>query len=768
MKNKKRLFLSLIILSLVLLLFVSCDIFTRPNKTEHICSYDDVQVISPLGCTTDGIIMRSCFCGRETTEITPATGHTLGDWSTVVEANCSTPGKEERRCSVCGYVQSHTVARTEHSYEISDEIIDGKKYNRYTCHSCSESFLLEEGFAPPETDGATYLTDKSREYSFIVICAEGEEYLKEHLKIINYYFIDSDRESVAEVDYTITNIGGFKWLISPTDSYDMGQTYIAMRTEGVYFEEYGFSDLVFTVVNEKKDNISIIDDIIYVGALEKESPGYYPYSIEYSTGSGEYFISLEKADGLAVDDYICIGSATCFEDVVDRHMTATFGKITSIAALDDGRMLIMLREMTLDELFTELDLYSSSIEHTESLTLPINVADRFKAELMKDEDFANYLSLIYTTADEYLASRGLTLNLKDFDEFIGSLTVSAEQLGTEGLLFKEGKEPTELTVNLKMDISIPALYEFWSVGTLGATVELRVTVGITDSGIYITEDGFSAENSTAFISFDMDKTLESTFELNVWSNIEYFFNQNIIVLETSSEEYHFKGCKKLIEVGRENIDNLTVSEFYKKIIADDGLLECEHCRPISDICENMYLLDTADLIVHTPLCDDVDMKDERMLIFSERSLDDLLEDEYTLCQCHSERGTGAFSTLLIEKTRLGEFGEYAEEIISDAELKEITVGAFSISHSGIDREFIIVKTTIDFKIEESASYSYTITENSTIGFRSTLEGLRSFEIEGDSTIKTEGLVPSDEILSIVNADCAIILYIAGFTPDMAG
>ena len=766
MIGKKRLFLSLIILSLVLLLFVSCDIFTRPNKTEHICSYDDVQVISPIGCTTDGIIMRSCFCGRETTEITPATGHTLGEWSTVVEANCSTPGKEESTCSVCGYVQSHAVARTEHSYEITDEIIEGKKYNRYTCLNCSESFLLEDGFAPPETEGATYLTNKSSAYSFIVISAEGEEYIKDHLRIINYYYIDSDIESAGEVEYKITNIGGFKWIISPEESYAMGQTYIAMRTEGVYFEEYGFSDLVFSIVNEKKDSISVVDGIIYVGALEKESPGYYPYSIEFSTGSGEYFISLEKADGLEVDDYICIGSATCFEDIVDKHMTATFGVITSIAALDDGRMLIMLREMKFSELFSSLEYNSSGVEHSESLTLPINEADRFKSQLLGDRDFQNYLSLIYTTAEEYLASRGLTMNLKDFEEFVDSLTVTAEQIGRDQILLNS-LDTTDLTVKLTMDISIPAFYEFWSVGTLGATATLEVTVSITDSNIYISEDSFSPEESRAFLSFDITKNLTSSFGLNTWSEIEYFFNQNIIVRETSGGEYHFKGCKNLIEVGRENIDNLTISELYKEIINGKAVLECEGCRPITELCENMYLLDTSDMIVHTPLCSEIDLKDERTLLFSEKTDESLTEEGYTLCRCHSDRGEGGFRTLLLEKTKLGEYGEYADLFDGEgAGLNEITIGAFAITHSGIDRELIFVRAMIDFRIEESVEYTYTLTEETKMGLRSTLEGLKAFEIKGERSIYTEGLGHNHIDASVVNADSNLILYIAGFIPDM--
>ena len=64
--------------------------------------YEQVGVLTPNTCTTDGVAQLRCtVCGDETTEALPAFGHTIGYWRVVTPATCSEAGKEERHCVTC-------------------------------------------------------------------------------------------------------------------------------------------------------------------------------------------------------------------------------------------------------------------------------------------------------------------------------------------------------------------------------------------------------------------------------------------------------------------------------------------------------------------------------------------------------------------------------------------------------------------------------------------------------------------------------------------
>ena len=68
--------------------------------------------------------------------------HRYGNWSVTKKATCTTGGTEQRKCSVCGKVESRSVNATGHKYV--DQVIaptaTEKGYTIYTCSVCGHSY----------------------------------------------------------------------------------------------------------------------------------------------------------------------------------------------------------------------------------------------------------------------------------------------------------------------------------------------------------------------------------------------------------------------------------------------------------------------------------------------------------------------------------------------------------------------------------------------------------------------------------------------------
>lgn len=93
-------------------------------------------------CTQEGYTGKvvCSFCGMILVEpaVTPATGHTWGEWTTVVEATYEADGYKERACTVCGATEKMVISIGEkrlikfYVFEGMYYIIDGKKYSNTT------------------------------------------------------------------------------------------------------------------------------------------------------------------------------------------------------------------------------------------------------------------------------------------------------------------------------------------------------------------------------------------------------------------------------------------------------------------------------------------------------------------------------------------------------------------------------------------------------------------------------------------------------------
>lgn len=129
----------------------------------------------PATCETAGTIVWKCSrCDETKTETIPATGHhwtdngdnsthicvkgdateahSYGEWTTVTEATCTTAGKKQHTCTVCGHVETQEIPATGHHWKDNGD-------GTHTCTKCGA------------TEGQPFNTNSALELR--VVDAEG-------------------------------------------------------------------------------------------------------------------------------------------------------------------------------------------------------------------------------------------------------------------------------------------------------------------------------------------------------------------------------------------------------------------------------------------------------------------------------------------------------------------------------------------------------------------------------------------------------------------
>ena len=131
----------------------TCTAEGTQARTCEVCGKVETQTIKALGhkevidkavaatCTktglTEGIHCSVCDAVIKAQEVIPATGkHSFGEWKTTKPATCTEAGTQTRTCSVCGKVETQTIAKTAHNY-VNTVVKPTYTAQGYTLHKCS-------------------------------------------------------------------------------------------------------------------------------------------------------------------------------------------------------------------------------------------------------------------------------------------------------------------------------------------------------------------------------------------------------------------------------------------------------------------------------------------------------------------------------------------------------------------------------------------------------------------------------------------------------
>ena len=137
----------------------TCTADGTQTRTCSVCGKVETQTIAALGhtevideaieatCTktglTEGIHCSVCNAVIKAQETVPATGkHSFGDWKITKAATCTVTGTKTRTCSVCGKVETATIAKTAHQYvdTVVKPTYTAKGYTLHKCSVCGTSY----------------------------------------------------------------------------------------------------------------------------------------------------------------------------------------------------------------------------------------------------------------------------------------------------------------------------------------------------------------------------------------------------------------------------------------------------------------------------------------------------------------------------------------------------------------------------------------------------------------------------------------------------
>ena len=765
----KFLTILLVILTLLPLLF-SC------GGGEHVCSYDIIDTVCELNCESSGVVVKYCECGKSVSEFVETVGHSYGEWKIISESSCDRNGIKESVCTRCGAIQRSVAEKTSHDYLTSEEYVDGTAYIRYTCQVCSESFSLDADTELCE-EGESYVANRPENFSFNVICEGDETYIRENLKIVDAYF-ESSETNLGTVEYTLTYLENNIWQVSPKTKYTPGSTYVASRRGGVVFKDYGFSDLAFSIEKERTESVSLNNDIIFISELDRVYGGYLPYSLEYSDGEGEMFLTLGKADHINEGDIICVGPATNVNEFINSDAEHIFGRVVSKIKLESGKILLLLKEPTTSEVFSSLDIYSEYIKEVSGFVLADDIEEQLTAALLGDEDFAKLAAATYDAAHEYASSRGLTASCGTFADFIKSIKIDEKTYEPPTLSYVGDAARITSKIAIIGEASIPVALSGQKLGSI--KLNFRAYININGITVLMNMEGgkfsWSGYDNGLEFFFGMTDDITVGFTFDVITTIDYSAETKPYILNTESGTYHFKDCRHVGMIKDESKKQaVTTQQLFELIQSGSAKNECQSCLPILAMKASMYVLNTKTKFYHTATCPNGRLIISENIMFTDRTSDQLLEDGYYACgTCNPDQiHVNAFDEKLLDKIAYGDFGEHMKELEEITrsiknEDKKIILGYYPLSFTGFDREDLTLSVYIDFHLEATLHYEYEIHHSGLIAYRGTKDGVRSFEQTFDESVTKNSLTMVGKARLDVGLQFDLDIYLKGFKRSING
>lgn len=150
--------------------------------------------------------------------------HQYGSWSTTKKASCTANGTEQRKCSLCGKVDTRTVKATGHKF--TDKVVAAtstqKGYTLHTCSNCGYSYkdkyteykkLLSSILITTKPKKIEYYISEQIDTTGLKVTAK---YSDGTSKIVSGYKISGDTKSVGNQKVTVSYTEG---SVTKTTSY---------------------------------------------------------------------------------------------------------------------------------------------------------------------------------------------------------------------------------------------------------------------------------------------------------------------------------------------------------------------------------------------------------------------------------------------------------------------------------------------------------------------------------------------------------------------
>ena len=165
--------------------------------------------------------------------------HKFGNWTTTKKATCTTDGREQRKCSLCGKTESRTVKATGHKFtsKVVEPTYEQSGYELHTCSNCGYSYKDHYTDVKPKQLISISVTSMPKKISYFI----SEPLDTTGMKVTASYSDGSKKE-----------VGG--WKIDGNTNKAGGTSIRVEYTEG---GKTAYTTFEITVKQRKKETITI-------------------------------------------------------------------------------------------------------------------------------------------------------------------------------------------------------------------------------------------------------------------------------------------------------------------------------------------------------------------------------------------------------------------------------------------------------------------------------------------------------------------------------
>ena len=581
----------------------------------------------------------------------------------------------------------------------------------------------------PEVREKTFLPDRSADFTFLVSCEQGEEYLRKNL------ILTGENGAIAYI-VTVEEEGLYR--IAATEHYQQYQTYHVQGAGDMLFPEYNAKALDFSIIGPDRAEIEFNEDnLIFLKTLELEQYGTSGmYDLQWDEAAQRYYLTLFELKGIEpsmVGKVFGIGDYVNTEDILaDSTRELYFAKLEKISHNAEDDLLLELSVPQLSEVYDKLDIYFSA--GTGGTQINGDPEQAFTDAVVTSEGFTEYLATAHMAAESYAESYGL----------VAEPVAAASKDNLKFELTKHDFRGTEddsacvLELGGKITYTIPLKTKAGHTsGSIALTCNAEITSFISAGGEFRDDeyaDLHLTNTTTTMLSFDMDFNLSYSYA----SEEHYLVHKNTQTIHTATCRIANK------ETNPANLRKLTAQELSELYNGDKetmrkheckvclavtgldgsayvynkntGVLHCMNCLHVKDIKDcNLYTLYPDNTIGFEP-CEDCRPQDRQTEDFDKRMLNAIKGSDW-------EKQVASFQEMLGDS-----IGSPKPSVDKDPKLSVPfnVFGVFNIT-IGVDPVF-------EFDMKASANFTLTASTKNEYGIRNEGKGFKPYNNEkaGDS------------------------------------
>ena len=698
------------------------------------------ESLKAASCTEDGYKQYYCEkCGYlYKTDVIYAYGHTFGDWETVIKATCTATGLEQRTCR-CGETQIRELSQLQHDYVAAlIETLDGVEQKTYECRNCKHSYIVRNAMSEVVYSNET-ISHCPADFTFDVIFDGSLTELMQNVTVIDAYFEDteyefSDLPGILQ-PYNVQQNGSGVWSILPQSFYEAGLTYRVTLKGGVRFAAYNGSVLYFSIDKDPTEEIELQEDVIFLGALEANDPGYFPYILEFSEDSDTMYLTMPKIGSLAVGDILCVGPAADLDEVIDGGAEDnSFGKILEIYRNETGAYELRLGCPSLEEIFERLDIYVEDLIDFDvaDVTLSEGIEDQAVQSLYASEDFIEFLSTVKVAANAYLSERNYdtyaVTSRSFFDKISITPTVSIKgttvKVGLTGSLDIPIKAQSQTLGNISISFTTTADVSF----RLEVDLQLKYFLWVIPVGIQYFDFRLVQQDTFGFtfqVKFDMDYTLQQNNGGYILYSPAYGTGKTLHIAEC-------RVMKNADESRKQYLSRDQITTY----LNDPSVHECDVCNAFTRLnMRDLFIINEETNTFHIPSCSYAPSSESEHAKLSIQFSSVLTAQGYSPCEhCHPERREEqTFESYMFDSINYSDWNDAVSQITGWAN----SAGASEYSETGFNlctlRIYVLIFTlnldvrlNLSFKLEAAITYRYEVEHENVYGLRIDGGGARSY------------------------------------------